>query len=248
MDVRRSIEYIEGHEKELVVFNPTDPVAAELADYFATQNVRIATERTASGAPTDLAVLGNSDELLAVVDASRLRELIEDVPGGGAGIADAEYEDVLAHLKETTFTSYDTEQLLYASREIEDRARRVGRGTIHAGFQRCSNVAEQRSIYADLARQGVDVHAYGVPDVDPPDLGSGQFHAVETDEIAETWFVVFDGGGTDAQKTALLAEERAEGTFYGAWTYDPGIVDSVQEHLERTYLPSAGDPRQRSGH
>jgi hypothetical protein len=239
MDLRSSIKCIKNHEKELRLFNvdPTDAVYEDLRTYFETLNVRITVGQTVSGAPEGFAVLSNATEVLAVVDVATLRELLEEIPAGigGLGIADKKYEGVLRHLKETTFTSSDTEQLLYASREIEDRARRVAQGSIHAGFQRCSLMAEQQSIYADLARRGVSVHAYGVPDTRPPDLGSGRVHAVGADEIAETWFVVFDGGSDDTQKTALLAHVRDENAFDGVWTYDPGFVDHVLAHLDKTY-------------
>jgi hypothetical protein len=239
MDLRDSIEYIRNHEKELHLFNlaQTDAIREDLRAYFQTQNVRIIDDRTASGKPKDVAVLSNATEVLALVDVSTLRELLEGVPTGTdeLGIADGEYVSVLRHLKETTFASCDTKQLLYASREIEDRARRVGQGSIHAGFQRCSVMTEQRSIYADLARRGVSVHAYGTPDTMPPNLGSSRIHAVQTDDIAETWFVVFDGGDDGTQKTALLAHEHDENAFYGIWTYDPTIVNYVLGHLNQTY-------------
>ncbi len=244
-DLRGSIEYVRHRERELRLLNvdPTDGIHEELDAFFETQNVRIAVDRTASGKPEAVAVLSNATEVLAVVDVSTLRGLLESVSTGTGdlGIADREYESVLRHLKETTFTSHDTEQLLYASREIEDRARRVGRGSIHTGFQQCSVMAEQGSVYADLTRRGVSVHAYGVPDVTPPDLGSGQVHPVSTDEIEETWFVVFDGGGNNTQKSALLARERDENAFYGVLTYDPGFVDHVLRYLHRTYGSSSGD-------
>jgi DICT domain-containing protein len=243
MDLRESIAWIRHHEKELSLFNidPTDPVPDTLRTYFETQHVEITVRQTASGAPEDVAVLSDATGVLALVDVSTLREIAETDHTGsdGVGIADATYASVLRHLKETTFTSHDTEQLLYASREVEDRARRVGGGSIHAGFQRCSAMKQQRQIYADLARRGLSVHAYGVPDTTPPDLGPAHVHAVRRDEIAQTWFVVFDGDGDDSQKSALLAEERDENDFYGAWTYDPGIVDPVLTHLERTYDSSA---------
>jgi len=249
MTLAQIVEAIHDHEKELTLFNcdPDDPVADELAAYFRTQNVRLRTETTSSGRPTGVAVLSDRDRVRSIVSVSTLKELLDGVPPGAdaVGIADGEYEPILEHLKETTFTSYDTEQMLYASREIEDRARRVRGGTIHAGFQRLSLLAEQRSIYADLAARGVEVHAYGVPDTPPPDI-DGAVHAIENDEIAETWFVVFDGGGEDIQKSALLAEECAEGSFYGFWTYDATIVDSILEHLEATYL-SADRTQTQSG-
>ncbi|WP_227738972.1 DICT sensory domain-containing protein [Halorientalis pallida] len=239
MDLRDSIEYIRHREKELRLFNvgPTERIDEELRAYFETLNVRITVDRTASGKPEGVAVLSNATEVLALVDVASLQELLKDAPTGVGqfGIADGKYEDILRHLKETSFTSYDTEQLLYGSREIEDRARRVGQGTIHAGFQQCSVMAEQRSVYTDLARRGVAVHAYGVPDATPPDFGSGHVHAVSTAEIAETWFVVFNGGGDDTQKTALVARESDDIGFYGILTYDPGFVDHLLAHLNQTY-------------
>ncbi|WP_311173194.1 DICT sensory domain-containing protein [Halobellus ordinarius] len=249
MGLRRILTFVKTLEKELAFFNinPGDPIVDEVETYFETQNLRVTVRETSSGAPTDLAILSREQSVLAVLAVETLRNLVAGAPPADSaetGIADSEHEAILKHLKETTFTSYDTEQMLYASREIEDRARRVGAGSIHAGFQRCSVMAQQRAVYADLASRGLDVHAYGAPDVPPPDLGGGQVHAAETGELARTWFVVFDGGGDAEQKSALLAEERAEGDFYGVWTYDPNIVDGALDHLRRTYRPPDGDRKQ----
>ena len=240
MTLRQLVGAIRSRERELAVFNAgdVDRLRRELAASFETQNVRVTTRRTPSGRPTDVAVLSTDDEVLEVVDAGFLRDFLDHDPSG-IGVADAAYADLLRHLKETTFTSYDTERMLYTSREIEDRARRVGRGRIHTGFQRCSVVVGQRAIYADLADRGLDVHAYGVPDATPPDLDGVRLHASDTDEIAATWFVVYDGGGDDAQKTALIAEERGDDAFYGAWTYDPAIVDAAVDYLEQRYVREA---------
>lgn len=245
MDLRDAIAFVSGLHKELVLFNvdPVDQIDTRLAVLFETQNVEISTARTPSGGPT-VAVLSNRNGVLAVVDVSLLRSLASpSLPDSTeVGVADTSYEEILAHLKETTFTSYNTTQLYYASREIEDRACRVGAGTIHTGFQRVSLISDQQAIYEDLARRGVNVHMYGVPDTTIPEL-TGAIHAVTTAEIRAMWFVVFDGGGDDRQKTALLAEQQDDGTFYGVWTYDPGIVDPVCTYLERRYVDSAGDAR-----
>ena len=243
MDLTQAIEYIQDHRKDLTLFNLGEPsIAEELRSFFSTQNLRIQTAGTASGRPRALAILSSGRTILAIVDVSVLRELTESVPrASDVGIADSEYADLLRHLKETTFTSYDTEQLLYASREIEDRARRVGQGTIHAGFQRFSVMAEQEQIYSDLARRGIDVYAYGIPDTQPPDFATGEIHATNADEIAESWFVIFDGGGTNSQKSALIATERAEDDWFGAWTYDPAIVDRLCEYLDGTYRSRTSD-------
>lgn len=245
MNLKEAIEYVQGHRKDLVLFNLGDPsVAGELAAYFESQNVRIQTAETVSGRPRELGVLTSGREFLTIVDVAMLRELVASVPTArDVGIADSEYSDILRYLKETTFTSYDTGQLLYASREIEDRARRVGGGTIHAGFQRLSIMGNEQEIYQDLDRRGVDVHAYGLSDAPLPDFGGGVIHATNTAEIATTWFVVFDGGGTTSQKTALIATERAEDDWFGAWTYDPGIVDNLCAYLDSTYRSPTDDQR-----
>lgn len=250
MNLRKTIEFIRTLEKELALFNlnSSDQLPEKLTAFFETQNVRITQNRTATGTPSEIAVLSTQSEVLAIVDLDVLRGLLTHSPtsADGIGIADTEYEAVLGHLKETTFTSYDTEQMLYASREIEDRARRVGQGTIHAGFQQCSVMAHQQSIYTDLTRRGLDVHMYGVADTTPPDIKRGQIHTSETAEIATTWFVVFDGAGEDTQKSALIAEEQDEDTFYGVWTYDAVIVDRVLDYLEQTYVLTE-EARSRSG-
>lgn len=238
MKIRQLIDFIEVNRKELLLVNVgNEELPDQLASYFADHNVTIDTVTTASGGPTDVAIVSDRSTVYAIVDAKRLETLIETVPTGpgGVGIADGDYDDILGPLKETTFTAHDRKSLLNATREIEDRARRVGEGTIHAGFQEISRLREQRDLYRELALVGLDVHVYGVPDVDPPDLGDATIHEVDTAEIAQSWFVFFDGGGHPQQKSALLAREREPGTYTGAWTYDAGIVDRAIDHLEQTY-------------
>ena len=240
MDLSRAIEYIQHHRKDLTLFNLADPsVAGELASLFRTQNLWIRTARTASGRPREVAVLSSASRVLAVVDVAELRELVSTVPTArDVGIADSEYADVLRPLKETTFTSYDKEELLYASREIEDRARRVGSGTIHAGFQRVSVMAEQQQIYRDIARRGVDVHGYGLPDAPVPDFGSGRIHTTDAAEVEQSWFVIFDGGRDPLQKSALLADRRGPDEYFGVVTYKPALVDRALAYLTDRYTPS----------
>jgi DICT domain-containing protein len=244
MDLRGTLAFVRSLEKELALVNVegSSGLRETLEAFFRTQNVRVTTARTASGRPSGLAVLSTDDEVLTTADAGRLRRLVSDAQfdDRSTGVSDAAHEGVLSHLKETTFSSSETRDMLYASREVEDRARRHGRGTIHAGFQRCSNIVDQSAIYSDLAREGLTVHAYGRPDVPPPDLAGGRVHATTADEIGDTWFVVFDGGGTASQKSALLAEERSPGVYDGIWTYDGAIVDRLCAHLERTYLTNRG--------
>jgi len=127
--------------------------------------------------------------------------------------------------------------MVAASREIEDLAWRLGQGTLHAGFQHLSILADQMDVYERLASQDdLDVHAYAYPDAEVPQHDTDlTIHVERTEEIADSWFVVYDGGGVGVNKCALLAEEREPREFYGFWTYDPDTVDWIIEYLEEAY-------------
>jgi DICT domain-containing protein len=138
-------------------------------------------------------------------------------------------------MDETMFTSWSIEQMVAASREIEDRAWRVGEGSLHAGFQYLSTLRGELPVYERLGSKNLDVHAYAAPDEDPPEHEGFTLHIERAEEIEKSWFVVFDGDGVDENKCALLAEEREPRKFYGFWTYDPDTVDWIIDHLESTY-------------
>lgn len=222
---------VEGREKTLTVYDPpTERVLQELREYFGSQQLHIEVGTT-DGGPSGFAVLSDDGRVLAGVD---LDDLLTDLTtGGGRGTA---LGTLLEHLDETTFTSYDTRQMLAATREIEDRAWRVGRGTLHAGFQRASAIEDQTSVYEDLASRDLDVHVYAAAGEKSVDIDGVTVHVEDTEELATIWFVVFDGNEDPHRQCALLAEERGDRKFYGFWTYDPELVSEVLQSLERRYL------------
>jgi DICT domain-containing protein len=246
------IAAVERSERTLTVFNPEAPddggapadgspleradVVEELASILADRNVTVRRETTDSGRPANVAVLEMDGVVLATVDVESLRSMLDDVDdaAGGLGFDTEAYADVLRHLQETTFTSYDREWMLEATREIEDRAFRVGHGRLHAGFQTMDHLRDQREEYEELGRRGLDVTVYASPGDDAPAFQDVEVKTPDAAEIEDYWFVTFDGGGEPSQKCALLAEERVDG-FYGVWTYDPDVVDWIQTHLEDRY-------------
>lgn len=234
------ISHVKGNEKTLVVFNPPSDstLAEELREYFATQNVVVKSEWTESGDPAGVAVLRHDGVVLAAVPVGQLEEL---VAGGalrrdGLGTDDSAYHEILSHLKETTFTSYDKRQMVEISHEIEDRALRVDGGRLYTGFQYASKLRDQTDRYRRLAARSIDVHTFGVPDGEPVDIEGVTHHGEAREEIERSWFVVFDGDGEDRYKTALLATERAPNRFYGFWSDDPGIVDTITTYLDDAYV------------
>jgi len=240
MALSEIISFVEGNEKTLVVFNPPadSTLVSDLRDYFATQNVAVTSRRTASGEPEGVVVLRLDDEVLAAVPAEQLEELIA---GGalrqpGVGIDDTPYHEILTHLKETTFTSSSKARMIEISHEIEDRALRVDDGRLYTGFQYASKLDDQHDRYRRLGTTGVDIHTFTAPDGTPIEIDGITHHSIDNTEIERSWFVVFDGGGDNAYKTALLATERSPNSFYGFWSDDPGIVDRIGDYLDSAYI------------
>jgi DICT domain-containing protein len=240
------IAAVDDEAKTLTVFNPEAGVATALRQHFADRNLAIEEAESDAG-PRNYAVLSRDDQFLAAIDVS---DVLGERTGVEPGFTRETYEVVLDELDETMFTSYDTERMVAASKEIEDRAWRGAAGELHAGFQTCERFASQADVYDNIARRGsLDVHVYAHPqgsdDFEPP--SEPTLHLSTATEIHDTWFVAFDGGDVEEAKCALLAEERMPGSFYGFWTYDPETVDAIIDHLRSTYAVAEADGRATDG-
>ncbi len=94
----------------------------------------------------------------------------------------------LFDFENTVFSAYDRRQMLTAAREIEERAWRVGGGTLYVGFQRRDALADQKDVYERLAtHRSVTVTVFIDDEWDDPfdDV------TVVTDadgEIGDVWF------------------------------------------------------------
>lgn len=239
MSLIEIISGVEAREATLTVFDPDPTVAETLAEHFADRNLRVVAERPADG-PTGYAVLARDGEF---VTATAIDELLPDpddgdesAEGNGEAASQRVGQPVLDHLDETLFTSYSRADMVAASREIEDRAWRVGDGELHAGFQTLDVLTGESNTYDRLGtKERLDVHAYAAAEGESPDTEQYTVHIGRTAEIRETWFVAYDGGGFDGAKCVLLAEEREPGRFYGFWSYDPDTVDRVIDYLTERY-------------
>lgn len=232
MSLSELISGVEHHRKTMTVFNADTGAVSRLREAFADRNVRVVSEETTSGRPGQFVTLSDGDEVLTATSLGDLEPVLNDE--ATLGLDDRPYSSLLANLDETMFTSWDTAQMVAASREIEDRAFRVGDGTVHAGFQHLSTLEGELPVYERLGSTAVDVHAYAVPDSDLPHSAGLTLHVERTTEIEQSWFVVFDEGSTGTP-CALLAEERSPESFYGFWTYDDSTVDWLTDYLTATY-------------
>jgi DICT domain-containing protein len=240
MSLTELIAGVENHEKTLTVFNADATAVEAVRERFHDRNVTVTAERTPSGKPSSFMVLSNSKEEGAedeFVTAAAVDDVLTQEDPKNPEFDTASYRPILDHLDETMFTSYDTKQMVAASREIEDRAWRLGKGQLHAGFQMLSILGDQMDVYKRLAsKDDLEVHAYAYPDADVPRHDTDlTIHVERSTEIENSWFVVYDGGGVDVNKCALLAEEREPRSFYGFWTYDPDTVDWIIDYLEASY-------------
>jgi hypothetical protein len=235
MSFTELIAGVEDHEKTLTVFNADEETIKALKEQFHDRNVSVSGEQTPSGKPNAFVVLADENEFVTAASIDTI--LAFDDEKQEPGFEGDPYRPVLDHLDETMFTSYDIEQMVAASREIEDRAWRVGKGKVYSGFQKLSILEGQMNIYEQLGNKGnLDVHAYAFPDADVPEHDTDlTIHVERSEEIERSWFVAYDGAGIDVNKCALLAEEREPRTFYGFWTYDPTTVDFIIDHLDTSY-------------
>lgn len=237
MSLIELVQGVEEHEKTLRVVNADDETVDTLRAQFEDRNLTVSGETTESGQPSPFVVLTKDEEFVTAADVS---EVLADPAEQQAASETDDRRPILDHLDETMFTSYDTRQMIAASREIEDRAWRFGSGELHAGFQRLSILEPEVDAYQRLASRGdLDVHVYAAPngpdDAVPRHDSDMTIHVERTDEIRRSWFVVYDGGGADVDKCALLAEEREPRSFYGFWTYDPRTVDWLVDYLGTAY-------------
>ncbi|AGB32134.1 putative sensor protein [Natrinema pellirubrum DSM 15624] len=138
-------------------------------------------------------------------------------------------------LENTLFASATRDQLLATSREIEERAWRVGAGRLYAGFQRPAALRAQTGVYERFgARDSIDVTVFLAGEWSTP-LEGVSVVTGSGGELGAFWFVVFDGGEDGRHCGALVAEERDPGEYAGFWTFEPSIVRELIDYLETSY-------------
>lgn len=229
--------------KQFTVYSPSDD--PDIVPRLATRNVTVEWRQVPSTGPPPFVSIRDDDGFVGTLGLADLEQLVTPPivrPQDREGLA-ASYRALLDVLEETVFSSLKRRQLLATSREIEDRARRVGTGTLRVTFQSFANFSSQVPTYWRLGREtDLDIHIYAVPDRRPPAIPNVTFHADETGALSEFWCVAFDGGPDPTQACVLIAREEADG-YVGFWSYDPALVRDVLATLESV---GASGPRRSS--
>jgi hypothetical protein len=220
---------------------------------FSDEAVTIQDATTDSDAiPSDAALVERSDGesgfAVSSLDAIRDELLLVNSDiyvTGSRELAEVETPDAITHLDEIPFTvtgypENPKEKLLLIeiSRHIEAMAWQAGEGRLATGFQYLSRLDDERGtrqVYTRLgADTNVDTHVYGVPDADPT-VPAVTIHGSDTQELQESWFVIYESVHHPHEAAALIATERGPNTWEGCWTYDPTRVADMLDYLDRTY-------------
>ena len=248
--LRDALERIRGPRTTVTTYGPERDVA--LHEFLGRFDVELSHERLPIPASKSYLTVRRGGEYRGSVPLEAAADVSDpprDPPWDDA-LDGSGYRSLTALLAETGFTSVERRHLLATSREIEDRAWRVGRGALYAGFQSLSAYRSQMAVYRHLAAEtALDIRVYGAPDWPPPEVPGVLVYSGDgvEDELGAFWFVVFDGGGDDEMACALVAEEESDGRYRGAWTYDPETVRDFATYLDATYGPQSTGRRDAVG-
>ncbi|QKY19168.1 histidine kinase [Halolamina sp. CBA1230] len=207
--------------------------AAIVDGWFANHSVDVERRPLPPGVPAPFLTVERDDEFAGVLPLATVERLLEPPivrPERHDGLSPA-YAALFEVLDETVYTSMERRELTAISREIEDRAHRVGTGTLHVGFQRLSVFRTELPEYRRLAATDLDIHVYGIEDWTPPDIPGVSYHACADDQLGRYWALAFDGGEEGAHSCGLLAREEADG-YTGFWTDDSATVAAIRRQLE----------------
>lgn len=226
------VERVDERRRTVTVHAPALPDS--LVALFDTRHVTLEHEFIPEGVSEPFLTVTDGERYVGSVDLPAVYDFthpkIHEV--GSPDLVDAAYRRLTLLLPDTVFSTLDRRQLLATSREIEDRAWRVGSGRLDVGFQSLSKLRAQVDIYTALVARGLDVHLYGAPDWTPPLVADATVHT-DGDELGEVWFMAYDGGSEPGQTCGLVAEERSPGVFRGFWTYDPELVTRIFDSASR---------------
>jgi hypothetical protein len=246
--LRSFFDELETPDRHLVLLNRSspDPVRNLLDSLLDGQAVSIS-EADSGSADDDVVALVEDG---AVIARSTLDELLESVllinsdlyKTGAIGLDEIALPAVFEGLDEVPFrvrgypaSNKEKLLLIVVSRVIERIAAEHGDGTLRASFQRLSRIDDERgtrSVYERVAGTGVDVHVYGVGDVDSLSTLPVTVHSGTSYPYRRSWFVVFTSpDGDDGDHVALLALEDEPNVWDGFWTFRPELVTRIERYI-----------------
>ncbi|WP_050032698.1 DICT sensory domain-containing protein [Halorubrum halophilum] len=201
----------------------------DIETWLADHGVAVESRSLPAGGPSPFIEIEIDGEVTGIIGVDAVEMLLESPirrPGDRDEISEG-YRALFAIFDRTVFSGMDRRELLAVSREIEDRAFRVGAGTLSVSFQRASAFESQSEVYRALGTEtALDVRVYGVEDWTPSGVPGITYHADVEARLDPYWVMAYDGGPDEDQACGLVAEENADG-YTGFWTNDPATVEDI---------------------
>lgn len=208
----------------------------EIETWLDTHGVTVESRSLPPDGPPPFIEIKTDDEVVGIIGAEVLEGLIEPPivkPDKGGDISEG-YRVLFEILEKTVCSGMSRRDLLAVSREIEDRAFRVGEGILRVSFQTLSTFKSQTEVYRTLATEtNLDIHIYGVEDWTPPAITGITYHTEEAERFEPYWALAYDGGPDETQACGMVAEEHAD-EYTGFWTNDAAIVEKIATELTTT--------------
>ncbi|RLM44618.1 hypothetical protein DVK00_09140 [Haloarcula sp. Atlit-47R] len=229
MTVSTLLRRFERSDVAVTVYGPSEATA--VVERLESQGLTATWRRLLTGQQDAFAVIRRDGVFAEAIPLTALQAFLckLTVRSGDSGPPDSDPGRQLLYsaLANTLLSSLTPAQLLETSHEFEDRAYRVGEGTLRVSFQSLSIFRSQRARYETLASDTtLDIHVYGQDDWEPPSCGI-TFHPLTGTALEQVWLLAFDAAGDNQNKCALVAEETDDGPFRGLWTYSPRLVDEI---------------------
>lgn len=232
MTLNALIEEFRAQKHQVTVYRSGDQRAIE--SWLATHGVPVESRSLPAGGPAPFIEIKTDGDVVGIIGVEAVEALFEPPirpPGDRAGVS-AGYRALFEILEKTVLTGMTRRELLAVSREIEDRAFRVGEGTLWVSFQTLSTFRSQTDVYRTLgAETDLEIHIYGVEDWTPPAIDGITYHPKASERFEPYWVLAYDGGPDETQASGLVAEAHAEG-YTGFWTNDVATVETIANTFE----------------
>jgi hypothetical protein len=216
-----------ARNQQIVVYSSGE--RPEIEAWLVDHGVAVESRSLPAGGPDPFIELKTDGEVVGIIGAEAVESLLEPPirrPGDRSDISEG-YRVLFEIFEKTVFTGMNRRELLAVSREIEDRAFRVGDGTLWVSFQTLSTFRSQAEVYRTLgAETNLEIHIYGVEDWAPPAITGITYHAEAATRFKPYWVLAYDGGIDETQACALVAEEHAD-EYTGFWTNDSATVENI---------------------
>lgn len=212
---------------EFTVYRSTDQ--PEIEAWLTNRGVAVDSRPLPAGGPEPFIQIRRGEEFVGVLGVKALEGLLDPPivrPGERDGSSES-YRHLFEVLDKTVYSGMNRRELLTVSREIEDRAFRLGDGTLLVSFQTLSTFRSQTDVYQTLATEtDLEIHIYGVGDWNPPEIDGITYHGSNDESVERYWVLAYDGGSDERQACGLVAREHAN-EYDGFWTNDTDVVEEI---------------------